>query len=138
MRQWKWNEAENGKMTFENICRLYSVDKNFKLSADQPFLRSLYIVNEGKVYSARWSRYEAGANFGGGTIGSDYFVLKGKCEITINGEVINLQSGECFEFPKGEYKFRAIGDETYEYIAVYKLPDDVPLPEVNTDGNAFR
>ncbi len=119
----KWIESELGRMTFENICRLYSSDKNIKTVAEPPFLRSLQVINKDRKFLIRWNRYEIGTDRIGKTIGCDYFVLKGSCEIKLIGKTIELQADEYFEFPKCKYKFRVAGDEGFEYIAVYKLTD---------------
>ena len=124
MRKWKWNKEKFGKMIYENICRMYSPDKKLVFDKKPQLGRGLYITNGDKKYTVRWNRYEPGANFSGDSIDSDYFVLKGKCEITINETTNNLQASDCFEFPRCKYKFKVIGNEFFEYIAVYRLPDD--------------
>lgn len=85
----------------------------------------------------RWNRYEPDADFGGENfVECDYLVLKGKCEITVNVKTIELRKNDCLTFPQGKFKFKTIGDESFEYIAVYKMPDDFQIPDLEHD--AFR
>ncbi len=125
----KWNNEVFGEMTFENICRIYSANKNLTLVEKPPLLRSMNVENEDKKYCVRWNRYESGVNFTGESyIASDYYVLKGICEIKIDEEIIKMQTEDYFEFPESKYSFRVIGDDYFEYVAVYKLPTDVSFP----------
>lgn len=114
-------------MNFENICRFYSSDKNIKFKDEPPFIRAFYAKDGSNQYAVRWNKYQANVKFSGESNGCDYFVLNGKCEITIDGKIYQFQSGECFEFPECKYQFKAIGDEVFEYVAVYKLPDDFTI-----------
>ncbi len=118
----KWNKEKFGEMTFENICRVYSSNKNLTLPDSPPFLRSINVKNKNGNYCVRWNRYEFGAYFGGEKTDSDYYVLKGNCEIKIGDEIIRLRADDYFEFPKGNYNFQVIGDEWFEYVAAYKIP----------------
>jgi hypothetical protein len=127
MQKRNWNESKFGKMTFENVCRFYSSDKSVEFKDEPPCTRAFYAKNGSKQYAVRWNKYQANVKFSGGNNGSDYFVSSGKCEIIIDGRTYQLQSGECFEFPKCKYQFKAIGDEVFEYVTVYKLPDDFTI-----------
>ena len=121
----KWNDLKFGKLTFQNICRKYSSDKNLILDKEPPFLRSVSIINDDQKYMVRWNQYEPNANFGGQATEAVYFILNGKCEIKFDKNIIKLEKGDCFEFPKDKYNFKVIGDEILEYVAVYKIPDDL-------------
>ena len=114
-------------MTFENICRFYSSDKNIGFKDEPPFIRAFYAKDGSKQYAVRWNKYQENVKFSGGSNGCDYFILNGKCEITIDGKSYQLQSGEYFEFPKCKYQFKEIGNEVFEYVAVYKLPDNFTI-----------
>ena len=53
--------------------------------------------------------------------------MKGSCEITIDKWVIKIEKGNWFKFPKSRYEFKAIGEYVFEYVAVYKLPEDFQM-----------
>lgn len=134
----KWEESKYGKLNFENIFRFYSSDKSITLSKEPPFIRSSYAINGEKKYAVRWNSYEPGADFSGELfVECIYFVLKGHCEITVNEKNVELHKSDYFDFPKGKYKFKSIGEESFEYIAVYKMPDNFQIPDLEY-GDAFR
>lgn len=121
----KWNESEFGEMNFESICRLYSSDKNIRFEKKPPFIRAFTAFDGDKIFEIRWNKYQSGSNFGGEAIAADYFILNGKCEITIGENKYELQKGERFEFPKCRYDFKVTSKEDFEYVAAYKLPKNL-------------
>lgn len=131
MKTFEWNNDEFGEMNFENICRLYSADKSISFSQKPPFIRAFYPINGKKKYSVRWNIYESAASFMGETYGSDYFVLKGKSEIKIDGRIYSLDVGNCYKIPKCKYEQNITGTESFEYIAVYELSDESSISDLN-------
>ncbi len=116
-------------MNFENICRLYSSDVNISFPNKPPLIRSFYTSKEKKNYSIRWNAYESDANFSGETLGSDWFVLKGKSDVKIDEEIVRLKAGDYCKMPKCKYEFHVIGNDQFEFVAVYELPNDFVFPE---------
>ena len=124
MEKRKWDEYQFGSLTFENICRLYSSDKDITFTKHPPFIRAYYAKDEKNQYAVRWNSYETGADFVGESNEAECFILSGECEITINGKTNKLRTGECFKLPKCKYQFKVIGHEIFEYVKVYKLSND--------------
>ncbi len=130
-----WNESALGEMTFENICRLYSSDKTLNFTKNPPFIRAYYANDEGNQYAIRWNRRETGTNISSSGIEAVCFILNGTCEINIEKNTFLFQTGEYFSLPQS-YTLEVTGNEHFEYVMVYKLPDDVS--ELKNDGDAFR
>lgn len=118
----KWDKSKFGKLTFENICRLFSSDKQISLSKEPPFTRSFNAVDGKNEFVIRWNSFEPTADFSGESFRDcNYYVLKGNCEIKVDKLIVRLKKGDWFEFPKGKYEFKVIGEDAFEYVAVYKL-----------------
>lgn len=112
-------------MSFENICRFYSSDKSINFSQKPPIVRAFYAVNGEKKNAVRWNYYKPDADFTGiSSCHSHHFILKGNAEIKIGENTYNLEAGKYYGIPKCEYGFKVIGNEYFEYVAVYELPDD--------------
>lgn len=121
----KWDEVKFGKLTFENICRIFSSDKTISLSEEPPLIRSFNAVNGKNEFVVRWNRYELNIDFSGESFADcNYYVLKGNCEIKVDKSVLRLEKGDWFEFPKGRYDFKGIDEDDFEYVSVYKLPHE--------------
>ncbi|HLM00664.1 MAG TPA: cupin domain-containing protein [Pyrinomonadaceae bacterium] len=121
MNKGKWNESVSGHLTFENICKLYSSDKNIKVA------KGRYYAHDGESqYVVSLYKHNEKTNLTGWHRAATKFVLQGKCEMTINGEKYLFQAGEYFDFPEGNFHLRVIGDEAFECVSVCKMPDDFP------------
>jgi mannose-6-phosphate isomerase-like protein (cupin superfamily) len=118
----KWNELKNGELNFERICCLYSADKNIQIEKKPPFIRAFTINEENTRFEIRWNKHRADTKFPGERYCvSDYFILNGKCEITIDKSIFTLQKGDWLEIPICKYYLTVIGTEELESVAVYKL-----------------
>ena len=117
-------------MNFENICRLYSADKSISFSQKPPFIRAFYAIDGEKKYAVRWNCYKSTGSFTGITSGADFFILRGKSKITIDGKTYNLDAGNLYEIPKCEYEHSVTGTESFEYIVVYQFPNDFSIPDL--------
>jgi glyoxylate utilization-related uncharacterized protein len=65
-----------------------------------------------------------------------WFVINGMAQLIINDEIFNLISGDYIKIPTGNYSFKLLETNAFEYIWVCKLPND--FPKIANNPNAFN
>lgn len=133
MRIRKWNEEKFGEMNFLNICQIYSDDK---LNLQSDFLDRIYLIKGKNQYVVQGNRWKKERYCGGWLREQTWFVLQGECEITIDNKIYSLKKGNYIKLPTCNYRCNLIGNETFEYVWVCKMPEN--FPKIENNGDAFR
>lgn len=128
MRKRKWSSEKFGEFNFANICRRFS-DEKLNLKPD--FVGRLYLCKAKKQYVTGWSFFRESADLTGWCVKQIHFILRGAGEYTINKKTYPVQKGELIYLPRGNFHFRKIGEEPFEYAYICRLPDDFQMMAEN-------
>lgn len=99
----KWNESENGSLSLENIRLLYHPESHYRISLN---------------------KYPPATEFSGWSRKYRLFVLSGDCRISIDGNSLNLSSGDFADLPEGDYTFSVLNNSSVELVSVWEIPKE--------------
>ncbi len=99
----KWNEAENGSLSLENIRLLYEPQSHYRISLN---------------------KYPANTEFGGWSRKHRLFVLSGDCRISIDGNSLSLSGGDFADLLEGDYTFSVLNNNSVELVSVWEISKD--------------
>jgi hypothetical protein len=97
----KWDETILGKMSLENIRKLYQPESHYRLT---------------------WNKYPSETKFVGWDPKRRLFVIYGSCSITVNEYSINLCAGEFADISEGFYRGKVSLHSQVEIVSVWEIP----------------
>lgn len=102
----KWNEHLTGRMSLENIRKLYQPESH---------------------YSIGWNEYPAGSEFGGWSRKRKLYIISGSCKVTVNEHSMGVCEGEFLDLPEGDYHLSVSTDSNIEIVSVWEIPEQYRL-----------
>jgi len=96
-------------------------DAHAPLSEDA--VRSLHVSHDDFRFFPH--RYPAHTSFGGVPRALRWYVLDGRCTLSVDGgPAVDVSAGEVAELPEGNYAF-ATAAEDVRFVKVWEVPDDL-------------
>ena len=102
MKKYLWSTISNAPLSVLTLRALYTPENEYRITPNN---------------------YNSGAKFCG-TFGvpAKIHVLAGSCKYKQHDEEIVLNQFEVLEIEKGDYSVEILGNDSFRFVAVYKLP----------------
>lgn len=96
-----WNEELHGILSEESVRESLDNPRRFRISTN---------------------RYPRGTSFSGQSRLGTVYVVRGKCEYTHDSGKTTLSARDYCKIPEGNFRLEIKGDEDYEEVRVWPLP----------------